>query len=62
MHELGSNGLWVGEDVLRLGTHAKRVDVRVLEEEQVLSPLGFAQSALQHVGIAVPDAPEPPDA
>ena len=61
LHELRADRLGVRQHVLGLGSHAERVDVRVLQEEQVFAPTAFAEGALQNVGVPVPDPPEPAD-
>src|ERR1019366_76705 len=60
--ELGTDRLRVDENVLGLGAHAEGVDVRMLEQEQVLLGACVAQVLLQDVRAPVPDAPEPADA
>ena len=61
LHELGADRLGVDQHVLGLGPHAERVDVRVLEQQQVVARSARAEGALQSVGVPVADAPEPAD-
>jgi hypothetical protein len=59
VEQLGADGRGIHEHVRRVGLRPERVDVRVLEQQQVLVFGALVQRALQHVGLAVRDPPEP---
>jgi len=60
-HELGAHRGRGHEDVAEIGPHAERVDVRVLEQQEVLVATPFVEGALQLVGLAERNATEPAD-
>ena len=60
VHHLGADGGGVDQDMGRVGAHAERVHVRVLEEKEVPS-VGTEQTALQGDGVLVADLAQPPD-
>ncbi len=57
--EIGTDRLRRHEHVRRVGSRAERVDVRVLEQEQVVVVGSLVERSLECVGIRVRDAPEP---
>jgi hypothetical protein len=58
-HELGSDGSGRDEDVAEIGTRTERVHVGMLEQQQVVVGAALVEPALERVGVAIRDAPEP---
>ena len=61
-HEVGADRRRRHEHVGGIGRLAERVDVRVLEEEQVVVGGALEERPLELVGLPVRDPPEPADA
>ena len=59
--ELGAHLSRRAEQVPEVAAHAERVDVRVLEQEQVVVDTLGEQPPLERVGVAVADPPQPAD-
>ncbi len=60
-HELGTDAGGIDEHVRRVGPHAERVDVRVLEQEQVVVVAASPQGVLEGERVSVAHATEPAD-
>ena len=60
-HEGGAHARRRHEHVLERRLRAERVDVRVLEQQQVVTCRVLVQAPLERVGVGVPDPPEPAD-